>query len=46
MLIREIQGIRGRENDVKVSLDSLKEDETDGEEKKPAIDRDALKKGC
>jgi hypothetical protein len=44
-LIRETHDIRARENDVKVSLDSLKEAETTNDEKKSDVDKDALKKG-
>jgi hypothetical protein len=46
-LIRETHDIKARENDVKVSLDSLKEEnmEKGSEETKPVIDREALKKG-
>jgi hypothetical protein len=46
-LIRETHDIKARENDVKVSLDSLKEEnmEKGSEETKPVIDREVLKKG-
>ncbi len=46
-MIRETHDVKAMENDVKVSLDSLKEEdkETNNEEKKPDVDRDVLKKG-
>ncbi|CAB3996892.1 Hypothetical predicted protein [Paramuricea clavata] len=46
ILIRETHDIKARENDVKVSLDSLKEEnmEKGSEETKPVIDREVLKK--
>ena len=45
--MRETHDIRARENDVKVSLDLLKEGNKDEdiEEKTPVVDADTLRKG-
>ena len=46
-LIRQMRDIRGKENDIKVSLDSIKEEKKESEEEHltESLDRDALKKG-